>query len=187
MAEYYLDIETLSPGLKPDPVAEKIITIQYQRLSTRDGAVEGNLQILSEWGFGSEKSMLETFRKIFLTGNDWDFIPIGINLYGFDLLAILTRMNYHFNLNLGIEFLRSKPAIDLKPVIVMKNYGMFSGYSALRGKKESHKVKDWYETGNKTGNYQPIIDYVTREANEFLQLYQTLKREIPKIQSPTSI
>jgi hypothetical protein len=185
MGEYYLDIETYSPGVKPDPVSEKIITIQYQKLSTRDGATEGDLQILTEWGFGSERSMLEAFKKVFLTGNDWDFIPIGVNLVGFDLLAILARLNFHFNLNIGLEFLRSKPSIDLKPVLVMKNHGNFSGYSDFLGKKESHKVKEWYELGKKTGDYQPIIDYVTREAHDFVQLYQTLKQEIPKIQWPT--
>lgn len=183
MPEFYFDVETYSPGVKPDPLNEKIITIQYQRLSTKDGATEGDLQILTEWGLGSEKAMLDAFRKIFLTGNDWDFIPIGVNLYGFDLIAILTRLNYHFNLGLGLEFLRSRPAIDIKPVVVMMNYGKFSTYRNLLGKKESSKVKDWYETGNKTGNYQPIIDYVKQEAQSFIRLYQTLKRAIPQIRT----
>jgi hypothetical protein len=180
MGEYYLDIETYSKGVKPDPTTEKIITIQYQKLSTLDGSTESGLQILTEWGFGSEKQMLDTFRKVFLTGRDFDFVPIGANLFGFDLVAICSRLNYHFNLGLGIEFLRSRPVIDIKPVLVMMNYGKFSTNDLL-GKKDSPKVKDWYESGNKTGNYQPIIDYIRGEAGDFIQRYQILKREITKV------
>jgi hypothetical protein len=40
MPEYYLDIETYSPQVKPDPLKDKIITIQYQRLSTELGKPE---------------------------------------------------------------------------------------------------------------------------------------------------
>ena len=180
MGEYYLDIETYSTGVKPDPLSEKIITIQYQKLSTSDGGIESDLQVLTEWGFGSEREMLNAFRKVFLTERDFDFVPIGVNLYGFDLIAILARLNYHFHLGLGLEFFRSRPAIDLKPILVMKNYGKFSTYrDSLGTKKESSNVKDWYESRD----YQRIIDYVRQESQNFIRLYQILKRAIPEIRT----
>jgi hypothetical protein len=43
----------------------KIITIQYERLSTLNGRPEGELAILTEWKSHSERAMLENFRKVF--------------------------------------------------------------------------------------------------------------------------
>ena len=125
MGEYYLDIETYSPQDKPDPVNDKIIVIAYQKLSTREGNPEEDLQILTEWDCGSEKAMLDIFRGMFLTDYDFNFIPIGVNLYGFDLISILHRLNHHFDLNLGMDFFRTRPVIDVKPTLVMMNKGIF--------------------------------------------------------------
>ena len=44
MAEYYFDIETYSPQERPDPSKDKIITVQFQRLSTKDGNPEGEIE-----------------------------------------------------------------------------------------------------------------------------------------------
>jgi len=65
LTEYYFDMETYSPQERPDPANDKIITIQYQQLS-RDGGPDGDLQILTEWDCGSEKELLDRFRKNFL-------------------------------------------------------------------------------------------------------------------------
>ena len=178
MAEFYLDIETYSPNERPDPSKDKIITVQFQRLSTRDGKPEGNLEILTEWDCGSEKEMLERFRRLFITESDFDFIPVGMNLYGFDLIAILSRLNYYFNLNLGMDFYRNRPVIDIKPTLVMMNGGKFMGYQNLLGKTVSGSmIKTWYEAKD----YPKIIDYIKQETENFVNKYQLLKSEITKI------
>ena len=48
MAEYYFDIETYSPGEKPNPETDKIITIQFQRIDLRSGEPKEDLIILKE-------------------------------------------------------------------------------------------------------------------------------------------
>ncbi len=176
--EYYLDIETYSPGEKPDPLSDRIISIAYQKLSTKDGYPEGRVQVLTEWGFGSEKTMLSAFKPIFITDNDFDFIPIGVNLYGFDLVAILRRLNHYFRLNLGMGFFRSRPVIDIKPILVIMNRGSFQGFERILSRKRNgSKVKQWYDMKD----YDKIIDYEKREARNFIRDYQTLKKKISRI------
>lgn len=178
MAEYYFDIETYSPQERPDPSKDKIITIQFQRLSTQDGKPEGDLQILTEWECGSEKELLDRFRRVFITGSDFDFIPVGMNLYGFDLVVLLSRLNYYFSLNLGFDFYRNRPVIDIKPTLVMMNEGRFKGYQDLLGKTVSGSIiKTWYESKD----YSKIIDYIKAETTNFIKKYQLLKSEIRKV------
>ncbi len=178
MPEYYFDIETYAPGPKPDPLTDKIITIQYQRLSSESGQPEGDLRILTEWEAGSEKAMLDAFKPIFITERDFDFIPIGENLYGYDLIVLVQRLNHHYNLSLGLSFFRNRPFIDLKPTLVMMNKGRFSGYGVLLGQKGTGAmVKGWYEAKD----YPKIVDYIKEEAQSFINAYQILKRELPRI------
>ncbi len=178
MPEYYFDVETYSPAERPDPMNDKIITIQYQRLSTERGQPEEPLNILTEWNYGTEKSMLTKFRSIFLTGNDFDFIPIGVNLYGYDFLVLSERFKHHFGTAFNADFYRNRPVIDLKPILVMMNKGIFKGYQGLLGKAESgRKVSEWYDAGD----HPKIIDYITREAQNFVEKYQILKKELSKI------
>ena len=172
MVEYYLDLETYSPKEKPDPSQDKIITVQYQRLS-RDGKPVEELRILTEWDLGSEKAMLEAFGKVFLTDNPFDFIPIGINLYGFDLLALISGFNRHFEPKIGFDLLRTRPVLDLKSVMVLASDGRFSGWTEILGKQENNQVKGWYEAG--LSGHPLIIDYVIREAQKFIRVYQYLK------------
>lgn len=182
MTEYYLDIETYSPNERPDPVTDKIITIQYQRLS-RIGSADGELRILTEWDNGSEKNMLDDFRKVFITESDFDFIPVGMNLYGFDLVAIVSKLNYYFNLGLGLEFYRNRPVIDIKSTLVMMNGGMLKGYSDALGKSvPGSMIKEWYEKDD----HASILRYVRDEAENFVRKYQVLKSEIMKIQIRSS-
>lgn len=178
MGEYYFDVETYSLSEKPNPKNDKIITIQYQKLSTERGEPEDGLQILTEWDYGSEKAMLDVFRKIFLTGRDFDFIPIGVNLYGYDLIALISRLNHHFGLNVDMSFFRNRPVIDLKPTLIMLNKGIIKGYNTHLGKTESGaKVKEWYAAKD----YPSIINYINDETGNFINKYQILKREIPRI------
>lgn len=177
MTEYYFDIETYSRTEKPNPAKDKIITIQFQKLSTREGRPEGKLEILTEWALGSERNMLNAFRREFLTGRDFDFIPIGENLYGFDLISLLHRLNKYFRLGLGMDFFRDRPAIDIKPILVMMNQGSFKGYQFPLGKKQGHMVRQWYEKKE----YEKIERYIRREARNFIKKYQILKKRIPEI------
>ncbi len=171
MVEYYFDIETYSPGEKPNPTEDKIITIQYERLS-RDGKPLEPLQILTEWELGSERAVLEAFRKVFLTEKPFDFVPIGVNLYGFDLLALISGFNRHFGLNL-LGLLRTKPVLDLKSIMVLACDGSFSGWAQIFGKPGTNPVKGLYEAG--PSGYPQIKDYIIREAQKFIRVYQYLK------------
>jgi len=181
MTEYYLDIETYSPNERPDPAVDKIITIQYQKLS-KSGAADGDLRILTEWDCGSEKNMLDEFRRTFITESDFDFIPVGMNIYGFVLIAIISRLNHHFALNLGLEFYRNRPVIDIKPTLVMMNGGRLKGYSEVLGKSvPGSMIKEWYEKGD----HASILKYVADEADNFVRKYQALRDRIMKIQLQT--
>jgi hypothetical protein len=178
LTEYYLDIETYSPRGKPDIENDRIISVQFEELSTTDGKAKGALRILTEWGLGSEEAVLTEFKKWFLTERPFDFIPVGVNLHGFDLIILLRRLNKYFNLRLGHEFFRDRPVIDIKPILVIMNGGMFKGYDRLLGKTESGAlVRKWYEERN----YDEIERYIRQEAENFIKKYQTLKTQIPQI------
>ena len=58
MVEYYFDIETYSPGEKPNPETDKIITIQFQRMDLRTGKPREELVILKEW-----EALISKFNK----------------------------------------------------------------------------------------------------------------------------
>jgi DNA polymerase elongation subunit (family B) len=168
LAEYYFDIETYSKTAKPDPVRDKIITIQFQELSREEGHPLGELTILTEWKSKSERNMLREFKSWFLSGRDFDFVPIGENLYGFDLISLIHRFNKYFDLELGMNFFRDKPVIDVKPLLVMMNKGNFSGYQNIIGKgKRANLVRQWYE--NK--DYEQIEKYIRKEARNFISKY----------------
>ena len=178
MTEYYFDIETYSPTVRPDLVNDKIITIQYQHVRSETGEPLDDLKILTEWDCGSEKELLSQFKKIFFTGSDFDFIPIGVNLYGFDFISLANRFNKHFNLGMDIQFFRNRPVIDIKPILIIMNKGQLRGYTTLLGKKQSGNViKEWYENNER----DKIIEYIKDEANNFIEKYQILKKEVPKI------
>ena len=113
-----------------------------------------------------------------MTGNDFDFIPIGVNLYGFDLVSLANRFNKHFDLGMDIQFFRNRPVIDIKPILIMMNKGMLKGYANILGKKQSGNViKEWYEKNER----DRIIQYIKDETENFLQKYQILKKELPNI------
>jgi hypothetical protein len=182
LGEYYLDIETYSPGRYPDPLKDKIIAIAYRRLRTEDGSPIGDLQILTEWDCGSERLLLQEFKNVFLTPRDFDFIPIGVNLYGFDLIAIMQKMNEYFDTHLGFQFIRDRPTLDIKPILVMMNNSSnpqpFRDYQAvLRGKKKPSRIAEWYEAED----HPRIIKYIRKEADVFIRGYQILKKRTPKI------
>jgi hypothetical protein len=178
MAEYYFDIETYSTTPKPNPLQDKVITIQYQRLGSATGRIEEDLQILTEKEYGSEEKLLEKFKEIFITDNNFDFIPIGVNLYGYDFIVLMNKFKQYFGQDLTIEFLRNRPVIDLKPTLVMMNGGKFVGYNQLLDKKQSGNViREFYEKGD----WNSILNYIKDEAKNFVEKYQIIKRELMNI------
>ena len=172
-----MDIETYSRTRKPNPANDKIITIQFQELSTREGRPEGKLEILTEWDFKSERNMLNVFRRKFITDRDFDFISVGENLYGFDLISLFHRLNKYFHLELGMDFFRDRPVIDIKSSLVMMNEGNFRDYQRVLGKKSGHMVRQWYDAKD----YDKIERYVRREARNFIAKYQILKKRMLEI------
>jgi hypothetical protein len=165
--------------MRPNPAKDKIITIQFQPLSTKEGEPLGRLNILTEWKLKSERALLSAFRNRFFTGRDFDFIPIGENLYGFDLISLLHRMNKYFHLRLGMDFFRDRPVIDIKPTLVIINQGRFANYQRpLEKRNEARLIRQWYEDKD----YRKIENYVRREASNFISKYQKLKKALPTVQ-----
>ena len=87
--EYYFDLETYPKGSKPSP-NDEVLTIQFQRLSSKTGKIMGNLTILKAWE-SSEETILRRFYKIFRPTKPFEFIPIGMNL-DYDLFVLHNRL-----------------------------------------------------------------------------------------------
>ena len=174
MIQYYLDIETT--GL--DPTDSKICSIQYQRLSTESGAATEDIVILKEWE-SSEENLIIEFDKLF--SSVWDFVPVGQNLL-FDFNFLNHKKKEYLGKEYGFPFFLGKPFIDIKPVLIMKNQGLFKGYNQSIGKTgEGAKVPEWY----RQREFQRIEDYIRKEASNFIEAYVVLKKELPKILLPT--
>ncbi|RLI87514.1 MAG: hypothetical protein DRO76_02180 [Candidatus Altiarchaeales archaeon] len=192
MAEYYYDIEVgytdpeiirrLRTGGKTwgkasfDPLACKIITIQYQALD-RSGRGIGPLKILKEWEC-SEELIIKEFSKILNPKRVWDFIPVGYNIY-FDLGMFRRRAEVY-----GIYYdewfiYHNLPCIDIKHICLAMNNFQFKGcgLDKFTGKEHSGAIVPvWYHDHE----YEKIINYVEKEAREFILFYQKLKQKMPE-------
>jgi hypothetical protein len=178
MPEYYLDIETNAKGQRPDIKSDEILTIQFQRLSSRSGRKESDLTILKSWE-SSEKAIIKKFYNIFQPSKPFEFIPIGMNL-SFEFFMLHNRWK-----RIGIEvplktLIYAHPSIDIQPILVILNEGSFKGASLgkFTGKKHTgSEVPGWYAEGD----YNEIEKYIRDEAEGFILFYQELKRKIPRI------
>ena len=184
MAEYYFDIET--EGL--DPTKDRLCTLQFQPLSTKDGSPEGELQIWKVWE-KSEEQIIRDFHEMFYADpvNEkpklWGFVPIGNNLL-FEFYFLGCKVQHYLKKEWSLQFIKEKPFLDVKHILIVMNYGRFGGYDALLGKtREGPKVAQWC----REGKHKEIEEYVRREAKAFIESYQVLKREIPKIKLPFAI
>lgn len=178
MEANYFDIETYSPGDKPDPKTDKIISIQFQKVNLETGEKIGNLQILKEWE-DSEEEIVKFIYKWFFKRNPWGFIPLGFNLnFEWKFLCEKFKQYNLGNLELG-DFVENMPQIDLKVLAVIKK-GTFIGasLSSISNKvDDGHVIKEFYE--NK--EFDKIIDYIEKETDSFIELYKKIKNNINSV------
>lgn len=187
MTEYYYDIEIAysdpeiirrlrTEGKAPfNPLSCKIITIQYQKLD-RTGKGLGSLKILKEWE-SSEEDIIRVFSGILRPESIWNFIPVGYNIY-FDLGMFKRRAEFY-----GIYYdewfiYHNLPCIDLKQICLAMNDFQFRGcgLDKFTGKEHSGAIVPvWYHDQE----YDKIIRYVEKEAQEFILFYQKLKEKMP--------
>lgn len=183
LADYYFDIETVPIDPKNpndraslDPKTGKIITIQYRRLNTSTGSPIEPLTILVEWDGSSERKILELFKPL-ITGNPWDFIPLGYNLK-FEFEFLRQKFKDYFDVDFSADDFMERPKNDLKLIGVILNDGIFKGATLDSFTDKEHggfKVPVWY----REKEYDRIIDYVRKEADAFLTFWQRLKKELP--------
>jgi len=134
------------------------------------------LQILKEWEL-TEKNMLTKFLDLFM--DNWNFVPIGQNLH-FDFNWLIQRAKIVLDKEIPYRWLFcEKPYIDIKPILIIWNRGNFrmSGLHNLLDEEDGAKIAEWY----RQRDYKQIIEYVTKEAETFIKVYQNLKAQIPKI------
>jgi len=166
-----------------DPEKAKVVTIQYQQINPLSSDPIGALVILKEWQ-SSEKDILRDFAKVFLKPNPFDFVPIGFNLVGFDFPMLIQKFKKHRIADICFhKFVRDKPHIDIKPILILANKGQFKGckLSRFTGKPDyGCKVPEWYSRRK----YSKIVRYVTQECTEFLKLYRHMREGIPGILRP---
>lgn len=177
MNAHYFDIETYSPGEKPDPKTDKIITIQFQKIDLKTGKAIGKIEILKEWVEGEEQ-ILRFIHKWFFK-RPWNFIPVGFNLnFEWKFLSVKFKQ-YNIDTKDLSYYFDNFPQIDLKSLAIIKK-GEFIGASlSYISEKEDdgYVIKQYYE--NK--EYDKIIDYITIETESFFKLYKNIKENIDKI------
>ncbi len=172
-------IELMRLGRKaPDPRPGncKIITAQYQLLK-EDGTSKGNLQIFKEWD-SSEETIIRKIATMINPQRKWEFIPVGHNIY-FDLSMLKERAAL-YGLNYSSWFIYNDlPSIDIKHICVGMNAFRLkdSGLDKFSGKETSGRdVPIWYHDKE----YGKIIDYIEKEAKEFIEFYIKLKQKLPE-------
>jgi hypothetical protein len=113
--------------------------------------------------------------QVFNLSKKWEFIPVGTNLL-FEFSFILAKAKKYLNLNIDpMYFCHTKPYLDIKPVLILMNQGVFSGagLDKLTSKEHSGSViPNWY--ANKA--YDKIITYVKKETEAFVCFYQKIKQ-----------
>ncbi len=181
MAEYYFDIETYSPGERPDPDTDKIITIQLQRIDLRTGKPIGELKILREWESSEKEIVTELYNTFFKDGQSvWDFVAVGMNL-NFEWEFLISKFNKYFGKKiLSRDLHYNRPHIDIKPIIVLLNNGSFKDAKLDKFTKKSHDgkvIKPMYE--NK--EWDNIDNYIKEETEAFLEFFQKIKSNINKL------
>ncbi|RLB03740.1 MAG: hypothetical protein DRG59_11320 [Deltaproteobacteria bacterium] len=188
MSEMYFDIEVayrnpeiiarMLEGRKipgPNPGNCKIITIQYQLLD-ESGNPKTPLRIFKEWDT-SEEDIIRKIATMINPQRLWEFIPVGHNIY-FDL-GMLKERAALYGIRYSNWFIYNElPSIDIKHICIGMNSFRLkdSGLDKFSGKETSGRdVPLWYYRKE----YDKIIDYVTKEAKEFIEFYKRLRETLP--------
>jgi len=167
MPHYYFDIETT--GL--DPIQDKIITIQYQKINVNTGNSIGPLTILPEWEY-SEEDIVKEIATLILDEYEWNFVPVGNNLT-FEFKFLTNKFNKYLKIDIDLEYFVTRPHIDIKSVMILANGGRFKGCHYVLGKKENGSlIPSWYDDGE----YDKIINYIQNEAACFLNFTSTAQQ-----------
>jgi len=177
MTFYYLDTETTGFNPKED----KIITIQYQKVDNV-GKAWGDLIILKEWELGEEEMVRKFFKVFFKENNPFNFIPIQQNSL-FDFQFLLERFKrYNLITNDKIDFLFKIPIVDIHSTLIIANNMYFknSGLNYFTAKKDSGIIiPDLYAKKE----YAKIEEYIKQETKSFIDAFEILCRELPKLKS----
>ncbi len=158
-----------------DPAQDRIVTVQYQPL-TDDLEPTGPFQIIAEWEWG-EKQVLQIVLDKGVLEPTWDFVPVG-NRLRFDLTFLVERATKWKLIEWDLARLKyywfTKPYIDLGPVLVLLNRGMFAGASlhAFADKESGARVPRMH----RQGQYAEIIEYVARERDAALDLLRECRQ-----------
>ena len=151
-------------------------------MDSATGEPKGDLHILKSWD-SSEKDILRELHSVFNPFDKqrrWDFIPVGFNLR-YDFITLLYRWKDILGIPINSTAIFSdQPCIDIRPIVIMFNQGQFKGASLqnFSGKKQSgSEIKDLYSAKD----YAGIEDYIKDETTCFLNLYQFMVRELPKL------
>lgn len=166
---WYWDLETT--GDLPDQ--DRIVTVQWQQLDDAFRPV-GRFTVLTEWEWGEKQVVQEALSRGVLEPG-WDFVPVG-NRLGFDITFLMERSErlelHGWSAPEVRRFWFTKPMLDLGTVLVLMNAGRFTG-SALSefAEKESGSV---VPVLHRAGKAEAILEYVTREKDETLRLFQEL-------------
>ena len=165
--EYYLDLE--SSGLNPEE--DKIITLQYQPLD-QEGNPVGPLVVLKEWELGEEE-LIKRFLYIF---KKWEFIPVGMNL-SFDFRFLIEKIKKYTGKEIDYNELSNIPHLDIKTTLVLMNGGNFKGAKLSNFTSKGQNgiaIPEYY----KNREFDKIIEYIEKEADEFIKFYKYLKQNL---------
>jgi hypothetical protein len=177
--EYYLDIETNTLiDNYPNPLTDKIITIQYQKLY--NGKPIDDLVVLKEWE-NSEEQILKTFYKVAWI-NPYDFVWVGHGLE-FESCFFQEKLKKYSIANFSSWEMHNRIKIDLKDVAIIINHGILKGWNKIFDTIPEYYIKSGREIPKlyKNGKFDDIINYVKHEAESFLQVYSKLYNFLPTI------
>jgi hypothetical protein len=113
-------------------------------------------------------------------------VPIGMSLV-FDLFSLYYRWK-RIGIKVSLKTLFfDHPFLDIKPILVILNKGSFKGanlgnFIEFPQKEEFRaKIGEWH----KNKNYTEIEEYISKEADGFIELYQKIKRKLPDLLEET--
>lgn len=176
MSIFYFDTEATSL----DPDWGKTITAQWKKLHHgQPDWDENEFHILKEWELESgEKGLIQELIDLgvfdYRGEAAWNFIPCGNGL-GFDTTYLYHRARkYGLLTDFDLEvFIREKPMVDLRSVLILMNDLEFrgSGLHEFTTKLRGDQIPYWYQNQE----YDRILEYIDREQTAFIGLLREVR------------